>query len=126
MPSLKPTDVVAALIRAENEGDAELADQHLSEAFQGITRSAGVEQTRAEVLKEIANPKDASVLRVLDVEQVWGGPDAGIATVRSVVTTERPQALGVPTGAYRNTHVLVLERAEWKCVHWQATRLIKA
>ena len=121
---LAPADVVAALIRAENERDAAAADRHLSGDFAGITRSAGHEESRQQILVAIANPENPSLVRTIEVHHVWS--DRGLAVVRSLVTTEQKQEPGAVTGWYRNVHVLLDTAGEWKCVHWQATRLTTA
>ncbi|MCC6318027.1 MAG: nuclear transport factor 2 family protein [Gemmatimonadaceae bacterium] len=123
-PTATPAQVVADLIRAENEQDRALADRHLAAGFSGITRSAGFEESRPQILQTIAAPKNPDLVRTLTVDHVWSDEDAGLAVVRSLVTTERRSAPGVPDGAYRNVHVLVHEDGAWKCVHWQATRLL--
>lgn len=119
-----PAAVVAELIRAENERNASLAEQHLAVAFAGITRSAGVEESREQILQTIATPKNPDLVRTLHVDHAWSDDGAGLAVVRSLVSTENRMAPGVQEGAYRNVHVLVMEAGHWKCVHWQATRLV--
>lgn len=123
MNPLTPAQVVAELIRSENERDAALADRYLAVGFTGITRSAGFEEGRDQILETIANPANPDLIRTLLVDHVWSNDDAGLAIVRSLVTTERRGAPGVQDGAYRNVHVLLLETGAWRCVHWQATRL---
>jgi hypothetical protein len=120
---LSPAEVVRALIHAENERDAVTADRHLAVDFVGITRSAGHEQSREELLASISNPENPTLLRNLEVNQEWGEMGGGVAVVRSVVTTEQRQDPGQITGWFRNVHVLLRAGGEWKCVHWQATRL---
>jgi hypothetical protein len=123
MNPLTPAQVVAELIRSENERDAALADRYLAVGFTGITRSAGFEESREQILATIANPANPDLVRSLRVDHVWSNDDAGLAIVRSLVTTERRGAPDVQDGAYRNVHVLLLEADTWRCVHWQATRL---
>lgn len=123
MHSLTPAQVVAELIRAENDRDVALADRHLSAGFTGITRSAGFEESREQILITIANPRNPDLIRTLNVDHVWSSDEAGIAIVRSLVTTEHRSAPGVQDGAYRNAHVLLNEDGAWRCVHWQATKL---
>lgn len=118
---IAPADVVARLMRAENECNATLADAHLSEAFLGITRSAGFEEDRAQILRTIAHPRNPDLVRHLHVDQAW--TDGDLAVVRSLVTTEHAAQPGVTTGYYRNCHVLRREGDAWRCLHWQATRL---
>lgn len=126
MQPLTPAQVVAALIRSENERDAPLADRYLATGFTGITRSAGFEESRDQILETIANPPNPDLVRTLLVDHVWSDDDAGLAIVRSLVTTERRGAPGVQDGAFRNVHVLLLDAGVWQCVHWQATKLTSA
>lgn len=123
MNPLTPAQVVAELIRSENERDAALADRHLAVGFTGITRSAGFEESREQILVTIANPANPDLVRTLLVDHVWSSDDAGLAVVRSLVTTERRGTPGVQDGAFRNVHVLLHEVDAWRCVHWQATKL---
>jgi hypothetical protein len=120
---LTPAQVVAELIRSENERDAALADRYLAVGFTGITRSAGFEESREQVLETIANPANPDLVRTVRVDHVWSNDDAGLAIVRSLVTTERRGTPDVQDGAYRNVHVLLLDVGTWRCVHWQATKL---
>lgn len=126
MNPMTPAQVVAELIRSENERDAPLADRYLAVGFTGITRAAGFEESREQILETIANPLNPDLVRTLQVDHVWSNDEAGLAIVRSLVTTERRGAPGVQDGAYRNVHVLLLEGGTWRCVHWQATKLESA
>jgi ketosteroid isomerase-like protein len=112
--------VVEQLIEAENTANADGASRLLAPDFTAITRARGVEQDRAALLDEVANPK-SSVERRLEGElSVRQSGDLAVArSVVAVLDGSSPPVLS----RFRNIHVLTWHGDAWKCVAWQVTKL---
>lgn len=113
-------DHVRQLIDAENRGDRRQAAGILADDFVAITRRAGLEENRDDLLKKIGSPPAPNPKRELTQFQIWESASLGV--VRSLVRTTDPTTQLV-TGEFRNLHVFKREGQTWRCVNWQVTEL---
>jgi ketosteroid isomerase-like protein len=113
--------VVEDLIAAENTRNAEAAGRLLAPDFSAITRARGVEQDRAGLLYEIANPTSAVQRQIEGELSVRQSGD--LAVVRSIVAVVDESSSPPGLRRFRNTHVLTWHGEAWKCAAWQVTKL---
>lgn len=114
--------VVERLIDAENARTPNLAASVLAPDFAAITRARGVEQDRAAMLQEMANPANPGFVRRLE-RDLWIRQSGDLAVVRSIVEMVDGSPLPAIT-RFRNTHVLTRDGDVWTCVAWQVTKLV--
>jgi hypothetical protein len=112
--SNKIIDQVRQLIEAENKKDRNKAAPILSENFIAINRSDGREQNRDDLLNEIADPNRPDINRELANAVDIVPQSQEIAVIRSLVKVAVPKQ-------FRNTHVFVNEKGQWRCISWQVT-----
>jgi len=120
MTNTEIISVVEQLIEAENAANADAAGRLLAPDFTAITRARGVEQDRAQLLKELASPASSLMRRLEGEPSVRQSAD--LAVVRTVVVvTDGSSPPGV--SRFRNTHILTRQADAWRCVAWQVTEL---
>ncbi len=119
-------ELVRQLIEAENDGGERgkaKADSILAQNFIAITRSSGDEETRDDLLKAIASPKNPDLFREFDEREfrVWESSD--LSVVRSLITTKERSNPKTILGRFRNSHVFENQQGRWWCIAWQVTKL---
>jgi hypothetical protein len=123
VPVLSPlADVVASIMKAENEGDRTALDTLLAEDFAGITRSGGTELGRADFLAGIEEPSGAGPWRSLEPGSVDVLESGDLGVVRCVMAVTH-RAESETTRRFRNIFVVRRTGGDWRCVAWQVTRL---
>jgi len=122
-------ELVRQFVEAENDGGKHgkvKADPILAPNFIAITRSSGDEESRDDLLKAIANPKNPNLVRDFDEREFWVRECGDLGVVRSLITTKERSNPKTILGRFRNIHVFENQQGQWRCVAWQVTKTSKS